>query len=526
MSKLYLKDCTRRELLEFMGKAGCAFAVSDALLGRRVFADDVSVSLPAAQEDDLVLIPGLRYRKLLTWGDKINDKGERFGFNNDYTAVIPLPEHPQDLLLWVNHEYLGGTWPGRTRDPKEKTEADVRNEMTEVGGSIVRITKTSRGWKPVFNDSYNRRIDATSPIKLVSDRPVNGSDIAMGTIANCAGGVTPWGSILTCEENYDVFYGEVKYHNGKREVNKKGIMGWERFFDNPAEHYGWVVEVDPLSAKSKKLTALGRFSHESATVVCARDGRCVVYMGDDRTDEYIYKFISDTPDSLEKGALYVANTETGEWLLLDQAQHPELRSTFSDQTDLLVQTRKAAKIVGATPQDRPEGIAVDQQNNIFIALTNNFRRNRPYGSIVKIVEKDNDPLALSFSAQVLITGGVDNGLACPDNIVFDPQGNLWIATDMPSSSLNSGVFSDFGNNSLFFMPLQGASAGRIFRVASAPNGAELTGPAFSSDGKTLFLSIQHPGEGSVSHWPGGGDTYPRPAVVEIQGEFLDKYSAR
>jgi secreted PhoX family phosphatase len=531
-----LHTLSRRGLLQFFGRlAGAGTALSLAPgLGMSVTGQD-GAAVPHIQptaKDALVLADGLAYRVLASWGQTINGRGEKFGFNNDFLAFLPFENHTDDGLLWVNHEDLVLGYFDTPSDPDHKSRQDVRLEMTEVGGSILRIRKAGRDWELVIDDHYNRRLDANTEISLVGTRPIHGRSSATGTFANCGGGVTPWRTVLTCEENYHFFTGEVALGPGRRKVIKKGLLGWERYLDLPPEHYGWVVEVDPFTGTANKLTAMGRFAHESASVVQARDGRCVVYSGDDKTDECIYKFIAAAPGSLVQGTLYVADTHNGRWLPLVLGADQRLDKLFTDQTDLLIRTREAARIVGGTPQDRPEDIEYDRNSGaVFIALTKNLRRARPFGSILKIVERDNDPLALEFTATTCLAGGSESGIACPDNLAFDPRGNLWVATDVSSFALNRFPYTGFANNGLFFVPMAGPHAGGVFQVAAAPVASELAGMTFTADGRTLFLSVQHPGENSkdvehlTSHWPDGGNARPRPGVVTITGAFLDRYSS-
>ena len=481
-------------------------------------------------DDEVVLAEGLEYDILVSWSDPINSKGERFGFNNDYTAFFPIDGNPHDGLLWVNHEEVLSGYHASPRDPEKKSREDIEREVLEVGGSIMRITRKDGRWQPVRDDRYNRRINAATRIPIISEDPVAGTREAIGTVGNCAGGVTAWRTLLTCEENFQFFYGNVSFNTGKRVHEKDSLIGWSRYLDHPPEHYGWVVEVDPFTGAANKLTALGRFAHEGATVTLAGDGRPVVYMGDDTTDEHIYKFVADDPGSLRQGVLYVADTERGRWLPLALNRDPRLKDTFRTQTELLIRTREAAKLVGATPQDRPEDIEIDPHSGaVLIALTKH--RVRPYGSILKLVEKDNDPLAEEFAASTFLAGGRESGFACPDNLVFDPRGNLWMCTDISSDLLNLPPYRPFKNNGLFYIPMSGAHAGIPVQVASAPPGAELTGPTFSPDGRTLFLSVQHPGEHLlssvtlVSHWPDGGEALPRPSVICVSGPLLDKLTA-
>jgi len=529
---------TRRKLLQFFGRVAGTGAVLSLAPGLGAARTLESGAIPVphikpSSADELALADGLEYRVLVSWGQVINERGAKFGFNNDYLAFLPFENHTDDGLLWVNHEELVQGYFDTPSDPDSKSLADVQLEMTEVGGSILRIRKTGRAWEVVADDRYNRRLDANTQIPFASARPILGRTTATGTFANCSGGVTPWHTVLSCEENYHFFTGEVALGpGGRRRVIKKSLLGWERYLDLPPEHYGWVVEVDPFTGVAKKLTALGRFAHESATVVRARDGRCVVYSGDDKADECIYKFIAAVPGSLELGTLHVADTENGRWLPLILGGDKRLEGLFSDQTDLLIRTREAARIVGGTPQDRPEDIEHDGHSGaVYISLTKNMRRGRPFGSILKITESGNDPLALEFTATTFITGGSASGIACPDNLALDPRGNLWIANDISSVEINRFPYDAFANNGLYFVPMSGTHAGGIYQVASAPVGSELTGMSFSADGRTLFMSVQHPGENSrdmehlTSHWPDGGDSRPRPCVVTITGAFLDRYSA-
>jgi len=342
------------------------------------------------------------------------------------------------------------------------------------------------------------------------------------------GGVTPWGTILTCEENYDGCYGEAIRGSDKIDVSE-GTYGWNKFYDNRPEHYGWVVEVDPHTGEAQKHVALGRFAHECATVIELEDKRLVVYSGDDKNDEHLYKFISSEPGSLLKGTLYVANLEKGEWISMNLKEQPLLQKHFKDQTEVQVFCRDAARMLGATPLDRPEDIEIDPvTGHVLVACTNNKPKGNYHGQIMKIMEKENQYDALAFGYDVLLTGGPETGFSCPDNLAFDRSGNLWFTVDISGSKLNKGVYEPFGNNGLFMVPRSGPQEGEVIQIASAPMEAELTGPFFSPDGKTLFLSVQHPGERSksltdlTSNWPDGGERPPRPSVVTIQGPLLEQ----
>lgn len=493
--------------------------------------------LPASDKDDLLLANGLSYHTVIKWGDKISNQ-DTFGFNNDFTCFIPLNENnPKDGLLWVNHEYINPLFVSNFNYRKyenslqHRTKEQVDKEMYNVGGSIVRIKEENGIWKVVQNDPYNRRITAKTPIELNWDTSIKGKTIVIGTHSNCSGGITPWKTFLTCEENYDGFFGETEYDENNVTSHKPSAYGWENFYNYPPEHYGWVVEVDPKDGTAQKHIALGRFAHECCTLFELDDKRVVAYTGDDKNNQHLYKFISSEPGSLKKGTLYVADTINGKWLALDWENESVLRENFKDQTEVLIRARKAAKLLGATELNRPEDIEIDPiTGNIFITLTNNKSKNDFHGSILKIEETKGEFDALTFKASNYITGGEENGFSCPDNLAFDLSGNLWMTTDISGSSMNKTdkPYMAFKNNSLFVIPRYGKDKGKVIRVATAPRDAELTGPWFSPDGKTLFLSVQHPGEQTTdinnptSLWPFDEDNIPKPSVVAITGDLIEK----
>lgn len=488
--------------------------------------------LAPTSQDDLVLAAGFRYQMLLKRGDVINAAGDTFGDECDYIAYLPDEGNPNEGTLWVNQEayspMLVSGFTGGARTPRQWEQ-----EMKSVGGSIVRVRLRNGQWEPVM-DARNKRLDGFTEIPFLGPGPIAGATSAIGTMGNCAGGVTPWGTVLTCEENTNDYYGSVHFDEvGNRHANPEaGFYGWYQFKQRPPEHYGWVVEVDTQRGTARKLTSLGRFAHECATVSPLPDGRVAVYTGDDDENEHLYKFIADKPNSLETGTLYVANLEDRKWESLNWAEQPALQERFKDQVEVLIRCREAAKLVGATPLDRPEDIEIDPANgSILVTLTDNIPKGNYYGSILRLMETGDDPASLTFEWDTFLSGGPETGFACPDNLAFDPKGNLWLATDVSGSKINTERYKAFQHNGLFYIPMSGSNAGKIFQVASAPVDAELTGPYFSPDGKYLFLSVQHPGEKSKSmddlrsHWPDGGSSEPRSSVVVISGEAMDELMA-
>lgn len=531
----------RRDFLNFMGRTTGAGILSFSLGSwpARVLAmskkpSSLWPSLTPQSRDEVVTVPELHHQVVVSWQDAIS-KTERFGFNNDFLALLPGPAEGE-FLLWSNHEsvhpiFVSDYNPG-LRPGVRKTREQVDKEQKDVGGSFVHIKKSGEAWQVVKDSSHAFRVDATTPMKLISARSIQDKKTAIGTTANCCGGKTPWGTILTCEENFDDFYGQVRFSKKPDGSVKRHVIAasapvaWDDHTPHPPEHYGWVVEVNPKTRECKKLVAMGRFAHEGALVLQAADGRSVVYMGDDSAGEHFYKFIAKKPGSLEEGDLYVANLESGKWEHLS-VKNPLLKNHFKDQTELLIRTREAAKIVGATALDRPEACARDPiSKNIFLACTMNKSAGRPYGSIRKFYEQD--LLSLQCKSDVFLDCGPELGIACPDNLIFDSKGNLWITNDIADYDLMSEGYKEFGHNALFFIPMSGADAGRAFRIATAPKEAEFTGPCFSPDGKSLFLSVQHPGANSnslqelTSHWPGGGSSVPRPSVIALSGPLFDQ----
>ncbi|MCB9245428.1 MAG: DUF839 domain-containing protein [Flavobacteriales bacterium] len=474
--------------------------------------------------DQVVLADGFHYDLLIRFNQEIKPN-EFFGFNNDFLCFIPDEADTEQAILWVNHENVHTPFvSGRMRktDPS-KTEADL--EMYHVGGSIIRLIKKDGKWTFRPGDPINRRLNAHTPIPFSGGTVISGSNIAVGTLANCAGGFTPWGTILTCEENYHDCFGERDPETG---LVRSGLYRWEKVYSRPPEHYGWVVEVEPKSGKAQKHVRLGRFAHECATCTRLKDGRVVVYSGDDKDDQCLYKFISSEPDSLVEGTLYVADVDKGRWISLDIESNEKLRERFSDQLEIQINTRLAADLVGGSKLDRPEDIEIDPiSGDVFVALTNNKPKKEYFGQILKISEKDGNYESLEFTAETFRTGGVESGFACPDNMAFDISGNLWFTSDMSGSSMHKEPYTKLKNNGLFVVPRFGERAGEVIQIASAPTDAEFTGPTFSSDYKTLFLSVQHPGEMSpddlssfTSHWP-DGEGKPDPGIILITGPALE-----
>lgn len=530
-------NISRRQFLNFIGQTSAISVISPSLISLSGCSsspnEDPSFDgIPPSFDDKLTLADGMEYNIIAKWGDRLNQKGDIFGCHNDFNCFLPIDNKADEGLLWVNHESVIPEFVHNKETAKlSRSVSEIMAEQELVGGSILHIKKKENKWTLVKNSEYNRRLHGRSRIPFSHNYKIQGSHIAVGTIANCSGGITPWKTFLTSEENYDGFYGDIDFEKGKRTFIDVKKHRWHKQFPLPPEHYGWVVEVDPWTGVAKKQVLLGRAPHEGATTVLTKDKKAVVYMGEDRANGYIFKFIS-TGNHFEEGTLYAADTLRGKWLPLDINQSPQLKKHFNTQLEVLTYSHKAAKIVGATPQDRPEDIEIDPRtNNIFIALTKNADKNNFYGGILKIKESG-DFNSLSFKSDIWLNGGLTSNFACPDNFTIDRKGNLWMTVDMSEKEVGKAHYKKFGNNGLFYIPLSGKGAGIPIQVASAPVDAEFSGPWFSPDNKTLFLSVQHPGSSArknlkkqTSTWPDGEGKLPKSAVIAIQGSLIESLTS-
>ncbi|XOV84175.1 MAG: PhoX family phosphatase [bacterium] len=541
---------------------------------------------------------------LLSWGDplfpdatafdpqqqSVVAQSRAFGYNCDFVGFFPLSPAEDNVprgLLCVNHEYTSSLlmFPDVAADfPKSMTAELCAIEMAAHGGSVVEIRHTDGRWQVALGSSFNRRIMADGTPMLFTGpaaghpRLVIGSEPSgrqcSGTLNNCAGGITPWGTYLMAEENFHgYFQGAVsadhpEYGNHQRYGVPGGWFQWGRYRDdfnisyepNAPNRFGWVVEVDIMDPQSvpKKRTALGRFKHEGAESVIAPDGRVVLYMGDDERFEYVYKFVSENrydPEDrranltlLDHGTLYVARFEEDgrvTWLPLEYGREPLTeKNGFESQADVVIETRRAADLLGATQMDRPEDIeAQPQTGRVYVMLTNNTLRdtdnlnpanprpNNAFGHVIEITTPDGDHAATTAQWDILIRCGdpsdpsvgaqwnaatSPNGwFGSPDNCAFDASGRLWIATD--------GNETTGAADGLWAIETQGPLRGTGYAFFRAPVGAEVCGPRFTPDGKTLFLAVQHPGDGDgatfespTSRWPDfDAASPPRPSVVAV-----------
>lgn len=586
--------------------------------GRAVPGTDFT-PVPPNKLDAVTIPDGYAQHVVIRWGDPVVPgapkfdfrkqtaaaQAKQFGYNNDFVGLIPQDPLGLRNLLVVNHEYTTEVhlFPADQYDPANPTEEQVKIAWAAHGLSVLQTLRDPIGGAlRTVPSPLNRRITLDTIFEVRG--PAAGSKYlktsadptgkrVRGTQNNCSGGVTPWGTVLSGEENFHQYFAHAdkvsdpteaarlkRYAVGTGESTRK----WERFdkrWDvsrepNEPNRFGWVVEIDPNDPNSTpvKHTALGRFKHEAANVKITADGRVAVYSGDDERFEYIYKFVSKgkykkgnsalarrhNSALLDEGTLYVAKFSgnspgeidgsgklpadgefdgTGEWIPLASGDKSFVDGFTAEE--VYVFTRQAADRAGATKMDRPEDIEPNPVNGrIYAALTNNSdrgaagkaapdeanpRTRNKNGHILEWDEDRGDAAATRFSWRLLLVcgdpatadtyfGGFPKDqvspISCPDNVAFDPHGNLWISTDGNTLGANDGLFS---------VPVTGPERGHVKQFLSVPVGAETCGPVVTEN--LVLVAVQHPGEDApssanpTSHWPDGGTSQPRPAIVSV-----------
>lgn len=524
-----MSEDTRRDFLKKTGAflstaAAASIPIQSVQASMKSKSFKIGFRPAEMKNDDQVNISrDYKYNIVSKSGDSIS-KTDVMGENIDFLAYLP-GENDDHGFIWANNEAFHSNivW-GKKITSSQKTKSQVEAEKKLVGGAYTEVKRSNGVWTLIKDSQKSFKITASDPIPMAG--PCSKRMIE-GTLGNCGGGLTPWKTILTCEENYQNFYFKKNLDDG---------MGWNKYFEKNELDYGWVCEVDVEKKSARKLSSLGRFAHEGATVYAEKNRPVVVYMGEDRKGGALFKFVSEDKytgddkkdeDLLLRGSLFAANLKKGRWEKLSPhhpkiASDPAFKNIYKTEALCLENASKVAKIIGATPLNRAEDIEIDPNSgDVLIALTNNSDAGDFYGQILKITEDGDHSTALSFTHNPYMTGGPNSGFSCPDNLCFGPDGSLYIATDVSGKDLGQGAMKTFKKNGLFKVEIDKGGNPIAVPILYAPFEAEVTGPVFSSDATTLFVSIQHPGElsfktkkGYTSHWPSGKGR-PRSAIIAI-----------
>jgi secreted PhoX family phosphatase len=454
-------------------------------------------------------------------------------------------------MLCINHEF-GNNYHVLGKSTPENLE-DVRLSQSVHGVSVVALKRErhSHRWDVVASPN-SRRITVNTPVQFSGPAAKSNllqnpnGNIPLGTVNNCGSGPTPWGTYLTCEENFNGYFGATSVFTPTEEQARYGFSangfgyGWQNFdqrFDltnpsyvNESNRFGWIVEIDPFDGTKKpvKRTALGRFKHEAIAIAESGNGRIAAYMGDDQRFDYCYKFVSHLPwehaleanmSPLDDGILYVAKFHddgTGQWLPLDINESRVLKERFADQAELLINVRVAADLLGATPMDRPEWTTIGKDGEVYWTLTNNTQRTEPNaanpqtpnpdGHIIRTRDTD-DFLGDTFNWEIFIlassTKDTEETFASPDAAWADSYGRLFVGTDgsQPSGLQDQLVVFDTT-----------AENPKPVRLLTGVSSDEITGFTITPDQRTAFINIQHPGNGNplLTNFPAETDGYTIP----------------
>jgi uncharacterized protein len=563
---------------------GCASAALLPNAAADIYIPSTSISdfsptfkaIAPSMADAVVVPEGYSATAFALWGEPIGladnmpafkrdasntaaEQAAQMGSHHDGMHFYPFNHSSTHGLLVTNHEYTDdgllhtdgmANWSG------EK----VRKSQAAHGVSVIEIKQVNGLWEMIRPSAFARRFTSYTPFALSG--PAAGHALmqtaadpagrtVLGTLNNCASGMTPWGTYLSGEENFRFYFSagnKPTPHQERWALSKKSVYRWDEFDErwnaekHPNEHnrFGWIVEIDPMAPNStpSKRTALGRGAHEGAWVAVTQDNRAVVYSGEDARFEYIYKFVSRDAiqaagggltqaqanrDLLDHGTLYVARFAadgTGQWLALVHGQSGlNAAAGFADQGEVLIKARQASDLLGGTKMDRPEWLSIDAaKKEIYATLTNNSgrgvgnnpatdaanpRSNNTMGNIIKWAEgSDFDSTRFTWTHFVMAgdpanareqaKGNIKGDLfGCPDGIAIAPNGLLWVQTDAFATELNKGEFKHMGNNQML---AHDPKTGQFKRFLAGPVNCEITGLAFTPDCTTMFVNIQHPGE--------------------------------
>ncbi|WP_077490512.1 PhoX family protein [Sinomonas mesophila] len=544
--------------------------------------------------DEFTVPAGYAWKPIIRWGDPLfhdapafdaanqtpEAQARQFGYNNDYSDIIELAgSKGRNAVLFANHEY--------TNENIMFSDAEIAADPERVravsraahGLSVVELERknTTEAWSYVKGAPRNRRYLLDTPYEVTG--PAAGSDLLktkddptgrriLGTLGNCAGGTTPWGTVLSGEENFQGYFrapgtsaGDKRYGLKDSATTRKWELDDPRFdtrnpgYENEANRFGWIVEIDPLDPTStpKKHTMLGRLKHEGANVHIAANGKVVAYTGDDERFDYLYKFVSrDTyrPGAtaadrehnktlLSNGSLYVARFEgdspeaeidgsaalpsdgafdgVGTWLPLVVDNESVVEGMTTEQ--VLVYTRLAADAQGATKMDRPEDVEPNPlTGKVYVACTNNDDRGKDGkegptgvnprslnrdGHIVEITEDGGDQTSTTFTWNLLLVAGdpAQFGNTYFAGYPVDQVSPISCPDNLAFDSVGNLWISTDGapgkigyNDGLFKVTLEGPERGKVEQFLSVPRDAETCGPIVRDAERHVFVSVQHPGE--------------------------------
>ena len=524
-------------------------------------------AVPLQASDRPTIAREYQYDILAPWGEPLSPgtpdwswpvssaaaQADQVGIGHDGMWFFPINGSNDHGVLVMNHEF--GTNPHVFGEDAPTSAEQVTVSQNAHGCSALEIMRDDSGSWQIVQSDISRRITVNTPVDFSG--PAAGSPLlangagnpTLGTLNNCANGYTPWGTYLTCEENFNGYFGtpdaewEGDEYQQRYGFSPNGFgYGWHLYdprFDltnadyaNEGNRFGWVVEIDPSRPDRNpvKRTALGRVKHEGAATTVGRGGRAVVYMGDDQRFDYIYKFVSASnyksmiakgQSPLDHGTLYAARFDedgTGEWLELS-LNNPAVAAVFSSMDEVLTFARVAADAAGATPMDRPEWTTVAPNGDVYCTLTNNSRRTEPNaanpeapnltGHIIRWRDADHH-VGTTFEWDFFViaseTTDTEYGFGSADGIWADPDGRLFIQTDGAQPG---------GNNDQ--MLVADTSTGEIRRMWTGVSGCEVTGIAVTPDRRTMFINIQHPGNGDPTRtlFPFYEGPVPRDCTVVI-----------
>lgn len=394
-----------------------------------------------AQVPQLILPATHTFQVLVKNGDLRTDGLAVIGWH-DFTGYIPKGGSSKDGYVLLNEE-IGG--------------------YSSEGGGGISLVRTH------FNTTKQLWVvDSINQINLSA---------LEGTYGNCSGGITPWGTGVSAEEQVT-----------STDSNGDGY-----------NKNGWLIEIDPLTLKARdfgngpqKLWAMGCIDHENVAI--KNDGT-VAYTGSDNNNNgfaFLYKFVPDVANNLSEGKLYVfksTGTTTGDWIQVPNTTKPDRNSTNS-----------LAKGLQAKDFGGIEDVEIGPDGKVYFTekYTGRVYRLTDNGADIinfeTFVESTNYTVNTDAGQQVIPWG---NG---NDNLCFDGEGNLWVLQDGAGTSLQY-------NYIWMVRPGHTALSPMVELFARTPLGCEPTGITFTPDYKYMFISMQHPsGTNKAKQVDAGGDT--------------------